>query len=177
MTASRPTDLNEVLRHALDRSMQDLVDLQEQMPIERWNETVFRFYFGLAIARAYPHLTQLVEAARIDLVLCEYDWTAFIECKFYLKRHRRDPYSAAVTGIKGGPGRQNESEFVHGIDRLAQRPHAAGLRRFILLVFADPAAASPHHRQRFGDYLSEYQHPTREVRVTDLHQRGSPRHR
>lgn len=42
----------------------------------------------------------------------------------------------------------------------------------MLLVFADPAAANPHHRQRFGDYLSEYQHPTREVRVTDLHQWG-----
>lgn len=83
MTIGHPTDLNEVLQHALDGTRQDLVDLQAQMPLGPWNEPVLRFSFSLAIARASPHLTQLAEADRLDLVLRDHDWTAFIECKFY----------------------------------------------------------------------------------------------
>jgi hypothetical protein len=39
------------------------------MPLTRWNESVFRFFYSRAVATRAPDVTQFFECDRIDLVL------------------------------------------------------------------------------------------------------------
>lgn len=91
------------------------------MPLSRWNESVFRYFFCRFLAEEDPRVTQFVECGKIDLVLRRDSELAFIEFKFYLHPRRYDPYSGEHIGYKGGPGAKNLGELRKCVDDLNAR--------------------------------------------------------
>lgn len=153
--------IKPVLRASVDTLVQDL----EIMPIDRWNESVFRHYFCHEMALQNPDVDQFVESGRIDLVLHRPPQRAFIEFKFYIHRARINAYDSSQRGFKGGPGPANLAEFRECIDRLHERDSAPSLDKFVVLFYADPEVRSPHGARSFSSYLDEYDHPTEDVRL------------
>ncbi len=137
------------------------------MPLNRWNESVFRYCFCRSVATAHPEVEQLVECDRIDLVLSRGNVRAFIEFKFYMRRQRFHPYDGRAPGFKGGPGRKNLSEFQACIDRLHQRAYAPSLSKYVVLVYADPKDGG-RSKSRFSQHYDAYRHPRLDVAVLEL---------
>src|SRR5208282_3472565 len=79
------------------------------MPLSRWNESVFRYWFCRSVATGNPDVEQFVECDKIDLVLSRGNARAFVEFKFYRHPQRFDPYSGNICGFKGGPDPKNLS--------------------------------------------------------------------
>jgi len=115
---------------------------EAQTPLDRWNESVFRFLYCRAIAALEPDVRQLVESDRIDLVLHRGSERAFIEFKFYTHSIRYDPITGERTGMKGFPGLQNCLEFKESVKTLRQRPISPEGLKVVGLFFADPFAAA-----------------------------------
>lgn len=129
------------------------------IPIERWNESVFRFLFSREIARLEPDVEQFVECQKIDLVLRRQQDTAFVEFKFYIHNHGFDAYTGAkLKSTKSHPSKKNEGQFRKCIQTLRNRPRKGSLRKFVVLFYADPTAASGRrYSQCYGDQaLKEY---------------------
>lgn len=72
------------------------------MPLNRWNESILRYFFCRYIATSYSDIKQYIECSHIDLVLRQESLIAFIEFKFYIHPLRFEPYSESVQGYKGG---------------------------------------------------------------------------
>lgn len=155
--------LRALVREAFQQTMEQLTVEVAVMPLERWNESVFRYAFCRSIASSRPDVDQLVECDRIDLVLRAAETAAFIEFKLYQRRRRVDAYTGAVSGSKGGPGQQNLREFQRCVDQLHARPSSTGLSKLIVLVYSDPPADASDVRVRFSDYLDDYRHPDADV--------------
>ncbi len=155
-------NLESVVRNAFLGALNHLHSEAAVMPLSRWNESVLRYYFCRCIATAHNEVEQLVECARIDLVLSRESQRAFVEFKFYRHAQRFDPYDGAVCGQKGGPSRKNLSEFQGCVDQLNERSSIDGLEKYVVLVYADPTDENPDKR-RFSDNYDAYRHPRPEV--------------
>jgi hypothetical protein len=130
----------------------------ELMPLDRWNESVFRYCFCRSLHTAYPQIQQFVECSRIDLVLRQERRSAFIEFKFYQRARQFDPYDGRPRGYKGGPSLKNMREFQTCVHRLHERPTVAGLSKYVVLVYADPKNDG-RPNCRFSRYYDDYHHP------------------
>src|SRR5512145_1037619 len=128
---------NEV-RSAFGRTMAEMPRELTAMPIDFWNESVFRFFFCRSLLKSHADVTQLVECDRIDLVLRRGDEAAFVELKFYVRAPRFHAYTGKRLGFKGGPSAQNVLEFERCVSVLRTRASAPGLSKFIVLVYIDP---------------------------------------
>jgi hypothetical protein len=148
----------EAIRTAFRRTVGFLPGELAVMPLSRWNESVFRYYFCHFLSEAHRDITQLVECDRIDLVLRQPPLVAFLEFKFYIHRCRVDPYDGVSRGFKGGPGRQNLTEFQTCIDQLDKRPSSPNLSKYVVLIYADPTNQN-HPNHRYSDYYDAYRHP------------------
>lgn len=124
---------------------------EARMPLDRWNESVFRFFYSRAIAALEPDVTQLVECDRIDLVLHRGSERAFVEFKFYTHSIRYDPITGEQTGMKGFPSPENRREFKNCVDTLRKRPVPSEGLRVVALFYADPVSAQKIYEQRYGD--------------------------
>ena len=152
--------------HAGFRGAVKLLESELQvMPLSRWNESVLRYYFCRSIATAHPDAEQFVECGRIDLVLAQAAFRAFVEFKFYWHPLRFDPYGLDQRGFKGGPGLKNLGEFQACIDQLAERSPAPRLSKYVVLVYADRTEDKGRQKHRFSDHYDEYQHP--QVRLVE----------
>lgn len=127
------------------------------MPLGRWNESVFRYFFCRFLSEAHPEVDQFVECSHIDLVLRHGTRQAFVEFKFYLHPQRFDPYDGKLLGFKGGPGAKNLSEFCACIDQLHARHSIEGLTKYVVLAYADPADGS-RPRHRYATHYDDYRH-------------------
>lgn len=154
-----PAGTRAMVRQAFRDTLARVADEVAVMPLERWNESVFRYAFCRSIAAVRPEAHQFVESDRIDLVLRTEEGPAFIEFKFYLRRRRIDAYTGEIRGHRGGPSAQNLREFRRCVEQLHTRPSVPSLSKFIVLVYSDPAPGVPARGGRFADYLSDYQHP------------------
>jgi len=130
----------------------------ELMPLDRWNESVFRYCFCRSLHTAYPQIQQFVECGRIDLVLRHQRRSAFVEFKFYQHARQFDPYDGRLRGYKGGPSRKNMREFQMCVHHLHERPTIDGLSKYVVLVYADPKDDS-RPNCRFSRYYDDYHHP------------------
>jgi hypothetical protein len=128
------------------------------MPLDRWDESVFRYHFCRFLAEAHPDIGQFVECNRIDLVLRQPPRVAFVEFKLYRHARRFDPYDGTPHGFKGGPGRQNLGEFWTCVDQLNDRPSSPDLSKYVALLYADPTDGSRPNR-RYSNYDNAYRHP------------------
>jgi hypothetical protein len=160
-------DLLKVVREAFDATLSRLEADTSLMPMNRWNESVFRYSFCHSIATAHPEVRQLLECDKIDLVLSNAAQRAFVEFKFYQRSPRFDPYSGSQRGYKGGPSAKNLAEFRDCIDCLCARSEVPELAKYVVLVYADPIDRANTHF-RFEDHYVAYQHPVPHVAVREL---------
>jgi hypothetical protein len=163
MSTSTPS-MDDVVRTAFRQSLETLASELKIMPLSRWNESVFRYYFCRSIALAYPDVEQFVECKEIDLVLAQPSSRAFIEFKFYTHPHKFDAYSGRRIGYKGYPGSKNLGEFRDCIDKLHGRVSVSGLSKYIVLVYADPNDGRRPGR-RYATYYDEYRHARDDVMI------------
>jgi hypothetical protein len=112
------------------------------MPLERWNESVFRFLCSRAITARAPEVKQFFECDRIDLVLHRSTERAFVEFKFYVHSISYDPLSGTKNGKKGGPSRQNYRELEKSVEILRRRSASPEVLKFLALFYADPIDTS-----------------------------------
>ncbi len=131
--------MDDVVRTTFSDAVARMSDELGSMPLSRWNESVFRYFFCRRLAASYPDVTQFVECDHVDLVLHGPTEKAFIEFKFYLRQQKFDPYSGSSLGFKGGPGPKNLGEFRKCIDQLYGRRPVPGLSKYVALVYADRA--------------------------------------
>jgi len=150
--------MNEIVQTAFRSTVEFLRSEIELMPLDRWNESVLRYYFCRFLARTYPQVEQFVECGKIDLVLRQPPLVAFIEFKFYRLPCRYDPYDGSPRGFKGGPSRKNVGEFQRCVDQLHARPSVPHLSKYVILVYADSVDGSGP-RRRFSHYYDDYRHP------------------
>lgn len=129
------------------------------MPLSRWNESVFRYYFCRAVAVAHPGVEQFVECEKIDLVLAGGGLRAFVEFKFYVNPRRFDPYGHSRSGFKGGPSLKSLAEFRSCVDQLASRHAVPGLSKFVVLAYVD-GTEERRAKHRYSDHYDSYEHPS-----------------
>lgn len=165
----------EMVRQAFQDTLARVADEVAVLPLECWNESVFRYALCRSIAEVRPEAHQFVESDRIDLVLRTDHGAAFIEIKFYLRRRRIAAYTGEARGFKGGPSAQNLREFQSCVDRLHARPSVPGLSKLIVLVYADPAPGKPTPGGRFANYLDDYHHRDPTVPLSVLETYGPVR--
>jgi hypothetical protein len=156
--------MNEVVQTAFRSTVKFLPSEFAVMPLNRWNESVLRYYFCRFLAMARPDVEQFVECDKIDLVLGQPPLRAFIEFKFYRHPLRFDPYDGKARGFKGGPGRKNLEEFQACIDLLHNRSSVPDLSKYVVLVYADPTDGS-RPNLRFSHHYDEYHHPRNQVAI------------
>lgn len=126
------------------------------MPLSRWNESVFRYFFCQRLAASHPDVTQFVECDHVDLVLHGLTEKAFIEFKFYLRQQKFDPYSGSAVGFKGGPGSQNLGEFRKCVSQLHGRTSVSGLSKYVALVYADREGTA--REKLYSAHYDDYRH-------------------
>jgi hypothetical protein len=123
-----------------------------RMPLDRWNESVFRFFYSRSVTLLEPGVTQLVECNRIDLVLHRGNERAFVEFKFYTHSVRHDAVAGNQTGMKGFPSIKNRLEFNNCVDMLRLRPEPPGGLKVVARFYADPVVANQKtYEEYYGD--------------------------
>ena len=127
------------------------------MPLNRWNESVFRYFYCRCLAKSRPDVEQFVECDRIDLVLRQGLQRAFVEFKFYQRGVRFRSGDGKPCGFKGGPTIQNRNEFAECIDRLHSRGSKPGTTKFVALLYADPVTDTRYTRA-FSKHYDSYNH-------------------
>lgn len=135
---SKSADMSKLLIEALEKTVCVFKAASDSMPVDRWNESVFRFFFCQAIAQLDSDIEQFVECRRIDLVLHGKREKAFIEFKFYTHSWGCDPYTGDGKYRKGFPGRANRKQFEDAIVKLRERKHEPSLLKIMVLFYADP---------------------------------------
>ena len=144
------------MRLLLIAAFEDAVTLvraaEKRMPLDRWNESVFRFFYSRAIASLEPDVRQLVECERIDLVVHRGSERALIEFKFYTHSIRYDPMTGSRVRRKGFPSLKNRREFKNCVETLRQRTAPPDVLKVVALFYADPvAAAKKTYEECYGD--------------------------
>ena len=167
---------NLIMRHAVSTTFQKLVGFLPteiaKMPLDRWTESVLRYFYCRLLTHSIKAVDQFVECDKIDLVLRRGTATAFIEFKFYCHRIRFDPYDRSKRGFKGGPGRKNLAEFQSCVNLLYERPSVPELSKYIVLVYADPLDESRPNR-RFAKQYDQYRHSKSAVPLISLESSAS----
>lgn len=151
------TPMTDIVLAGLRGALESLKSELPLMPLSRWNESVFRYYFCRAVAIADSAVEQFVECGKIDLVIAQGGRRAFVEFKFYWKPRRFNPYTGSQKGFKGGPGPKNLGEFQRCINKLAERDTIPGLSKYIVLVYADRNGDGSKNSRFAGDY-DDYKH-------------------
>lgn len=147
--------MKKLLEQALRCASKCFEDESATMPIERWNESVFRFLFSREIARLKPKVKQFVECQKIDLVLHSAEDIAFVEFKFYIHNPGYCANSREMLKRrKSYPSGGNVKQFEQCIDKLRARYPDEGerVRKFVVLFYSDPTDhTGRRYSQDYGD--------------------------
>lgn len=149
--------MEDVVLAGFQGATRDLKRGVKLMPLDRWSESVLRYHFCRAVAKAHPTVEQFLECSRIDLVLASGDLRAFVEFKYCWHAPRYHPYECQQTGFKGGPSEKNVQEFRSCVDQLADRDSPSGLSKYIVLFYAD-RAESHQRKHTYGKHYDDYLH-------------------
>ncbi|MEU1644314.1 hypothetical protein [Micromonospora zamorensis] len=164
--------MDDIVRSTFSSTVEFMPEELSRMPLSRWNESIFRYFFCRQLSDAYPDVRQFVECDRIDLVVHSAEEKAFVEFKFCLHPLKFDPYTGDPSGYKGGPGPRNLVEFRKCVDYLHGRKPMHGLSKYIVLVYADPIGqSSPGNK--YSVHYDDYLHSDEKVTL-DLVKSGGP---
>ena len=162
-----PSNVHQKITTAFRAFVQFLPSELATMPLDRWSESVVRYFYCKEFAELFPGVHQLVECDKIDLVLREGSAIAFVEFKFYRHPIRFDPYDGSIRGFKGGPGAKNLLEFQSCVKKLHSRRSTESLSKFIILLYADPVD-SKRPNLRFSTQYDQYRHPNEGIPLLEL---------
>jgi hypothetical protein len=133
-----------LLRRALSSTCHNLPNELQAVPLQFWNESVFRYFLVRELRLLAPELKCWSEWNRIDLVLLGDAGSTLIEIKFFTHRDRED-LAGKVLARKGGPSPHNYFEFQKSLKTLADATkskwvqHCGGVSSaFFVLVYIDP---------------------------------------
>jgi hypothetical protein len=149
--------MNEIVRATFRETIAFLPTEFALMPLNRWNESGFRYFYCRCLAKLHQDVAQFVECDRIDLVLRRRSESAFVEFKFYQRAVRFRSTTGSPGGFKGGPTAQNRREFEECIERLNSQPSERGTTKFVALLYADPVTDSRYTRA-FSKHYDSYNH-------------------
>lgn len=169
--SERADGLGEAVLETFRNTVDVLQSELEVMPLDRWTESVFRYFFCRFLATQHPDIEQFPECGKIDLVLQRSVARAFIEFKFYRHAPRYDPYNGRQRGFKGGPGGKNLGEFEACVELLHERPSSPTLSKYIVLSYGDPADET-RPSLRYARQYDEYRHSREGVGLRLLESRG-----
>jgi hypothetical protein len=133
--------MRQLLIKAFEKTVDQFKAEEVSMPLARWNESVFRFFYSRAVAALEGDVTQLTECMRIDLVLHRRSERAFVEFKFYTHSVRYDSITGRKLGKKGYPSLKNRREFENCVKTLRQQSVRPEVLKLVVLFYADPVAA------------------------------------
>lgn len=148
----------DLLRKALKRACSALPGEVRSVPIEHWNESVFRWLLVRHLLAVAPGTQCWSEWHRVDLVLPAASGATLIELKFYAHRPLRDQ-STGVIRMKGGPSDQNVREFNSSVDNLVGNAArhwtraCGGIRAgYVVLAYCDSirATGKPTYASYYG---------------------------
>lgn len=138
-------DPRQLLMDALSACAESMTeDLQNLRP-ELLNESVFRHHLVKAFAALRPEASIQIEWKRVDLIVQVDDITHIIEIK-YFGDHRSRNLDGNGSWFKGGPGRQNFSEFVACLNKLRNLESQNGMQqlsslqqvnKWLILAYSD----------------------------------------
>ncbi len=143
----------ELLKVALDDTLDEMKRDFSVAPIEAWNESVFRFIFCKNINKQNKEISQLVECNRIDLVLHKPGFSSFIEFKFYIHSSRYEHCTKKIIGLKSYPSDRNFGEFKNSAKKLSNQKESESTSKFIILFYADPDPCN--FRRKYDDYYKK----------------------
>src|SRR5271167_218679 len=144
--------MRQLLITAFEDAVEQIRAGEARMPLDRWNESVFRFMYSQAVAIREPDVKQFIECSRIDLVLHRKSERAFVEFKFYTHSTAYDPLLGIRTRMKGFPSAKNRQEFENCVETLRQQSVAPEVLKLIALFYADPVGASEKTCEKYyGD--------------------------
>lgn len=139
---------HRLLRTALAQACSVLPAEIRSVPLEHWNESVFRFLLVRQLLSLAPDTSCWSEWNRVDLVLSAPTGATLVEIKFYTHGEIRD-HAGRVLRSKGGPSKKNVLEFNASLATLADSanmPWAVSCggvaAAFLVLAYFDPVQAS-----------------------------------
>jgi hypothetical protein len=166
--------MDKIIKQALEATLEFLPREFKRMPLERWSEAVFRYYFCRFLSRTHKEVRQDFECSRIDLVLRCPPETAFVEFKFYRGHPSKfELYTGERSpGFKGGPGAKNLSEFQDCVNKLAKDLHSdPGFSKYLILFYVDPQHVPPR-QHTYSMYYDDFKHPDRRIRLDVIHEKS-----
>ncbi|HXZ14078.1 MAG TPA: hypothetical protein VEG64_16955 [Candidatus Sulfotelmatobacter sp.] len=167
----RRVRMRKLIKRAFNDTAESLPRELKTMPLGRWSEGVFRYFFCRFLSKANASIVQRLECDHIDLVLRGKHEIAFVEFKFYWRPPRFNPETDQPCGFKGGPGKKNLSEFRKCIKKLGSRRSDPNLSKYVVLLFADPLH-TPRQKNSFARSYGDYKHTSRGTTVQSLSQKS-----
>jgi hypothetical protein len=107
----------KLLISVLSRACNDVVRELQRVPLEGWNESVFRFFVVQRLRKDAARVRCETEWHRIDLVLFDRHGATLLELKFFTAMPLRD-YKRNKVRMKGGPSKKNYREYESAIEKL-----------------------------------------------------------
>jgi hypothetical protein len=136
-----------LLREALKRTCSAMLTEVQNVPLEHWNEAVFRWLLIRHLREVAPETQCWQEWNRVDLVLPALSGATLIELKFFARRRLHELHGRLR--MKGGPSEKNVREFWASVENLATsaaRPWAFAYRGvltgYLVLAYCDPAGGN-----------------------------------
>lgn len=159
--------VNEIIFEALTGACKSIEEASGHISVNNMSEAVFRNLFALQIARIAPTSKILVECNKIDLVVHVAAQVSYVEFKYYVHSRVFDPYTLRPRGWKSHPSPANFRQFQRSINQLRERPPTLGVKKMLVLLYADPPP--PFRRARYSDYYQdkEFLSPLNVSRIGD----------
>ena len=111
------TELRPVLKSAIRNACKRFLRDVGSIPLEHWNESVFRFYLVREIVELKQKIDCRTEWNRVDLLVPAADGAMVIEMKFFQAMPLRDSHGGFIR-LKGTASPQNYREYEDVVDKL-----------------------------------------------------------
>lgn len=123
------------IKKALDRAWREIKAELRDIPIQQWNESVFRYYFIRSLLRSRNIQCQ-TEWNHADLFIKAGDEFAVVEFKFLVCNWFPKP-TAPFRRKGSGPGQKNFTEFCQCIKTLreATHPELETASKYVILAY------------------------------------------
>jgi hypothetical protein len=132
-------DIHEAIVAALQSTCDEFLESVRTIPLEWWNESVFRFFLMRQLSAR--GIQCRCEWNKVDIVILQPEHgVVLVELKFYDRRPHHDQ-ADRILRYKGGPGPKNLDEFKNGLKRL--RDNAAKPRNWGSTATRTSAPAAP----------------------------------
>jgi len=126
--------MQSLLEKSLQRAMHSITELAALIGPHNVDESTFRSHLLAEIMRHESKAVCQKEWHGFDVLVRVGAASALLEIKFYFANARTMELDGRLGDWKGGPGSQNEQEFVECLEKLRSARHAVA-QKFLILVY------------------------------------------